>query len=104
MPHKQKNNGEGKSAVCSRMRQRRNERTRGRPKGMRISVHHKGVDTPIQSRRGCNILPHERNRVYSAELKRKAAQDYLNGRGSLQSSAVNTKSVHIRNCRRGQGV
>ena len=29
------------------------------------------------------FLPHERNRVYSLELKQKAVQDYLKGKGSL---------------------
>ncbi len=37
------------------------------------------------------FVPHERNRVYSPELRRKAVQDYLKGKGSLRSISCKYK-------------
>lgn len=39
------------------------------------------------------FLPRERNRVYSAEIKLQAVQEYLSGKGSYQDISKNTNFV-----------
>ena len=45
-----------------------------------------------QEKGEAGLLPNNRNKVYSEDVKRKAVQEYLSGHGSLESICENMRS------------
>ena len=85
MPHKQKATMEEKvnlARACIEGEISRRDASR------KADVHPSTIDKWIsryKSEGTSAFLPHERNRVYSSNVKRQAVQDYLTGKGSLQA-------------------
>ena len=83
MPHKQKATLETKVRIaraCIAGKMSKSEASQ------KVGVHWSTVSKWVSQYKAegtSAFLPHERNRVYSLELKRKAVQDYLEGKGSL---------------------
>ena len=83
MPHKQKATLETKVRIAQACIAGKMSQSEASQKaGVHWSTISKWVNQ-YKAEGASAFLPHERNRVYSSELKRKAVQDYLKGDGSL---------------------
>ena len=83
MPHKQKATLETKVRIAQAcIAGKMSQSEESQKAGVHWSTISKWVNQ-YKAEGASAFLPHERNRVYSSELKRKAVQDYLKGDGSL---------------------
>jgi transposase-like protein len=83
MPYKQKATMEEKVNLArAYIEGKMSQREASRKAGVHPSTIREWV-SQYEAEGAAAFLPHERNRAYSPELKRKAVQDYLKGEGSI---------------------